>query len=539
MTANDASTTSTTQEAPQAQPGPAASTAYFISTAIPYVNARPHVGHALEFVLTDTWARWQRQQRRDVFFLSGSDENSLKNVQAAEALGISTRELVDRNVASFEEMCRTLAISNDDFIRTSIDERHIEGAKKFWQAMVASGDVYYRPYVGLYCVGCEQYYTEDELVNGRCPEHGTVPYLVEEENAFFRLSKYGDQLHELIASDQLQIIPRERKNEVLRFIEAGLQDFSISRSRERARDWGVEVPDDPGQVMYVWVDALANYITALDYATQGERYQRYWVDAPERVHVIGKGILRFHAIYWPAMLLSVGLPLPTHVVVHGYLTIDGQKISKSLGNVIDPIEVVEQYGADALRYYMLRDFSPFGDGDFTLEKLETRYRADLANDLGNLLNRAVSMINRYRDGVVPAMSHEQHGSLEDELAQALAAASAKVELAMEGYDSQAALVAIWEAVNRTNTYVEVAAPWTLARAEKAGEIPTERLDTVLVALAIAISRIAWLVQPFLPETADKITAQLGSSVVGGIPLAGQRVTQPEPIFPKLDDEAAG
>jgi methionyl-tRNA synthetase len=291
--------------------------------------------------------------------------------------------------------------------------------------------------------------------------------------------------------------------------------------------------------MYVWVDALANYITALDYATGGERFARYWLQAPERVHVIGKGILRFHAIYWPAMLLSVGLPLPTHIVVHGYLTIDGQKISKSLGNVIDPIEVVERYGADALRYYMLRDFSPFGDGDFTLEKLETRYRADLANDLGNLLNRAVSMINRYRDGIVPAMSHAQHSSLEDELAQALAAASAKAELAMEGYDSQAALVAIWEAVNRANTYVEVAAPWTLARAEKAGEIPTERLDTVLVALAIAISRIAWLVQPFLPETADKITAQLGSSVVGGIPLAGQRVAKPEPIFPKLDDEAAG
>ncbi|HUG15395.1 MAG TPA: methionine--tRNA ligase [Thermomicrobiales bacterium] len=508
---------------------------YFLSTSIPYVNARPHVGHALEFVLADVYSRYRRQQGRDVFFLSGSDENSLKNVQAAEALGIPTRELVERYVRAFQELCDMLHVSNDDFIRTSVDQRHVDGAKRIWQAMVDAGDVYYKSYSGLYCVGCEQFYMEDELVEGRCPEHGTVPELVQEENAFFRLSKYGDALHEAISADTLQVVPRERKNEVLRFIESGLEDFSISRSRARARDWGIEVPDDPGQVMYVWVDALANYITALDYATDGERFQRYWGESPERVHVIGKGILRFHAIYWPAMLLSAGLPLPTHVVVHGYLTIGGQKISKSLGNVIDPADVVERFGTDPLRYYLLRDFSPFGDGDFTIEKLAVRYRADLGNDLGNLLNRAVSMIGRYRDGAIPAAGPGTE--LEDELTRALQQVDARVEAAMQVYDPQAALVAIWELVTRANGYVENTAPWTLAKAERGGESP-QRLDTVLSTLATTLGRIAWLLQPFLPETSARIAAQLGSSGVGYAPHPGQQVAQPEPIFPRIEDEAA-
>ena len=252
---------------------------YFISTSIPYVNGRPHVGHALEFALADTYARWHRQQGDDVFFLSGSDENSLKNVQAAEALGIDTHELVDRNVQEFVNLLIGLEASNDDYLRTSVDPRHAAGSVKIWEAMVASGDVYTRTYSGLYCVGCEQFYTPDELVDGRCPEHGTVPDVVEEENWFFRLSRYSEQLGDLIRSDQLQVVPQMRKNEILRFIEAGLEDFSISRSDARARGWGIRVPNDPGQVMYVWIDALANYITALDYATDGERFDRYWTNA--------------------------------------------------------------------------------------------------------------------------------------------------------------------------------------------------------------------------------------------------------------------
>ena len=508
---------------------------YFISTAIPYVNGRPHVGHALEFVLTDAYARYQRQQGRDVFFLSGSDENSLKNVQSAEKEGVTTQALVDRYVLAFQEMCRAMNISNDDFIRTSVDPRHLQGARKIWLALAEAGDLYTKSYRGLYCVGCEQFYDEDELVDGRCPEHGTVPDLVEEENWFFRLSKYADQLHDLISRDQLKVVPASRKNEVLRFIESGLEDFSVSRSRARARDWGVEVPGDAGQVMYVWVDALANYITALDYAAEGTSYQRYWVAAPDRVHVIGKGILRFHAIYWPAMLLSAGEPLPTHVVVHGYLTADGQKISKSIGNVIDPLDVVARFGADALRYYMLRDFSPFGDGDFTWEKLAVRYRADLANDLGNLLNRSVSMLGRYRQGSVPALAATT--DLEDELAALGDAVVRRVAEALAGFDPQAALVAIWELVTRANGYVEQTAPWTLSRAEREGASP-ERLDTVLATLAATLSLLAWLLEPFLPETSHAMAAQLGVAAPGDPLHAGQQVSEPNPLFPKIEDEVA-
>jgi methionyl-tRNA synthetase len=504
---------------------------YFISTAIPYVNSRPHVGHSLEFVLTDVYARYQRQQRRDVFFLSGSDENSLKNVQAAEALGISTQELVDRYVLSFEEMIAALNVSNDDFIRTSVDERHLAGARKIWEALATAGDIYTKSYTGLYCVGCEQFYTEDELIDGRCPEHGTVPDLVQEENYFFRLSKYGEQLRALIERDELKIVPRERKNEVLRFIESGLEDFSISRSRARARDWGIEAPGDPSQVMYVWLDALANYITALDYATAGANFERYWTSAPERVHVIGKGILRFHAVYWPAMLLSAGLPLPTHVVVHGYLTIEGKKISKSLGNVIDPLDVVATYGTDALRYYLLRDFSPFTDGDFTNAKLAIRYRADLANDLGNLLNRAVSMLHRYRGGVIPAAGAA--GDLERELADALTATRPRVAAALAAYDPQAALVAIWELVTRANGYVEQTAPWALAKAEKTSG-DTTALDTALNTLAVTLGALAELLQPFLPATSAGMVEQLG----GPTPTPGQQAGAPRPLFPKIEDEVS-
>jgi len=508
--------------------------AYFISTAIPYVNARPHVGHSLEFVLTDAYARYQRQRGRDVFFLSGSDENSLKNVQAAEKEGVTTQALVDRYVRAFQEMCETLNVSNDDFIRTSIDPRHIEGARKIWRALETGGDLYLKSYRGLYCVGCEQFYDEDELVDGRCPEHGTVPDLVEEENWFFRLSKYAARLHDLISRDVLNVVPTSRKNEVLRFIESGLEDFSVSRSRARARDWGVEVPGDPSQVMYVWVDALANYITALDYAEDGANYHRYWIDARDRVHVIGKGILRFHAIYWPAMLLSAGEPLPTHVVVHGYLTADGQKISKSLGNVIDPVDVVARYGSDALRYYLLRDFSPFGDGDFTWEKLAVRYRSDLANDLGNLLNRSVSMIGRYRAGAVPLPRAAT--ALEDELGTLAKEVERRVDAALAGYDPQAALVAIWELVTRANGYVELTAPWALARAERDGGA-TDRLDTVLATLAATLGQLAYLLAPFLPTTSAAMATQLGLDSPGA-PVANQRVAEPSPLFPRIEDEVA-
>jgi len=303
----------------------------YLSTTIPYVNARPHLGFALELVQADVLARHHRLTGDQVRLQTGTDDNSLKNVLAAEAEGIATAELVDRNASAFAALREPLALSFDDFIRTGSDRRHLPGVERLWRACAASGDLYLKHYEGLYCVGCEQFYKPSELLGGRCPEHGTEPQRVAEENWFFRLSRYADQLHGLITSGRLRIEPAARRNEVLGFIEGGLEDFSASRSTARARGWGIPVPDDPSQVIYVWWDALGNYVTALGYGTEGRDYRRWWTEADRRVHLVGKGVLRFHAVYWPAILLSAGEPLPTDILVHDYLTIGGNKISKSGG----------------------------------------------------------------------------------------------------------------------------------------------------------------------------------------------------------------
>lgn len=514
---------------------------YYITTSIPYVNARPHIGHALEFVQTDAFARYHRLMCDDTRFLTGTDENSLTNVLAAEREGIPTAELVNRNAASFLELTEILDISNDDFIRTAAEERHIEGARKLWQKCAANGDIYKKHYSGLYCVRCEQFYTEDELDNGLCPEHHIPPELVEEENYFFRLSRYGDALLKLIDSGELRVIPETRRNEVRSFVARGLEDFSLSRSRERARGWGVEVPGDPSQVMYVWFDALANYITALNYGLDQHLYKTYWVENPERVHVIGKGILRFHAVYWPGMLLSAGEPLPTTIFVHGYLTIDGEKMSKSLGNVIDPADLVSRYGSEAVRYWMLREVPPTGDADYTDEKLERRYNADLANDLGNLLNRTISMIQRYRGGTVPAPDGEGD-SLDSENIVSQIEASVGSD-----YDPQHALATIWETVVRANRYVEETAPWVLAKNERNGdEDAGQTLDTALYSLAEALRIVAAALRPFLPITSERMLEQLGTQSGAGTWLEelgwgqlkpGTTVGKPQPIFPRLESPA--
>jgi len=515
---------------------------YYITTSIPYVNAAPHIGHALEYVQTDAFARYHRLLGDDTRFLTGTDENSLKNVQAAEREGMPTAELVQKYAQVFLTRARQLDISNDDFIRTAVERRHSLGAQTLWEAVDRQGDIYKRSYQGLYCVGCEQFYTEDELVDGRCPEHGTRPDVVEEENYFFRLSRYGDHLLQLLDRGELRIVPESRRNEVRSFIARGLQDFSISRSRERARGWGIEVPGDPDQVMYVWFDALTNYISALGYGADGPLYRRYWLENSQRVHVIGKGIVRFHAVYWPAMLLAAGLPLPTTIFVHGYLTVDGVKMSKSLGNVVDPGTLVERFGADAVRYWFLREVPPTGDADYTDDKLLRRYTADLANDLGNLLNRTVSMLHRYRNGLVPATTTPS----EDLMATA-GTLPERLHVAMtHDYDPQAALAAIWELVTRTNRYVEESAPWALSKAERAGDgAAARRLDTVLLSLAEALRLVAEALRPFLPSTAERMAAQLGVTLVKGdwtaalswgSLAAGAKAGEPRPIFPKREVE---
>lgn len=523
---------------------------YYITTTIPYVNGKPHIGHAEEFVQTDAFGRYHRLSGDDTYVLTGTDENSLKNVQAAEAEGLPTEALVERNSLRFRDLADHLGFAYDQFIRTAADPRHTLASQKIWRAVDAAGDIYKKHYRGLYCVGCEQFYDEEELVEGRCPEHGVPPQAVEEENYFFRLSRYGERLYELVSSDALRIIPDFRKNEVLSFIAQGLRDFSISRSRARARDWGIPVPDDPSQVMYVWFDALTNYISALGYDDDGELYRHYWLENAHRVHELGKGVIRFHAIYWPAMLLSAGIPLPEMEFVHGYINVGGTKMSKSLGNVVDPEELVGEYGAEAVRYFLLRGISATRDGDFTdvehfHDQLRGRYNAELANDLGNLLNRTVSMIGRYRDSTIPAEAEVT--DLERSVQAIAGRVPESVCAAMDRYDPQAALISIWELVTRTNRYAEESAPWTLAKAARSGDEQADRrLSTVLYTMAESVRVIAAALEPFLPSTAARIHQQLGGPADGqwGQRLAwgglsvGTRVAQPEPIFPRLEAAAA-
>jgi methionyl-tRNA synthetase len=525
---------------------------FYVTTTIPYVNARPHLGFALELVQADVLARHRRRRGDPVRFLTGTDDNSLKNVLAAQAQGVPTQALVDRNADAFAALRGPLSISTDDFIRTSRDPRHRPGVERFWQACAASGDLYRKHYTGLYCVGCEQFYTPGELPGGRCPEHGTVPQEVAEENWFFRLSRYQDRLYDLVRDGTLRIEPVARRNEVLAFIAGGLADFSVSRSRGRAHGWGIPVPGDPDQVIYVWWDALGNYLTALDYGGDGtaaelvgaatnrrssaaelvgaatsrrsSAYRRWWVGADRRVHLVGKGVLRFHAVYWPAMLLSAGEPLPTDVLVHDYLTVDGRKLSKSNGNVIDPVELVDRYGVDAVRWWLLREVPRVGDADFTVAKLVARSDEDLANGLGNLVNRVVSMVRRYRAGVVPAAG----GPAPDAgpLDAAVAGAPGHVDAALADFDLRRATAAVWRVVEEANRYVERVRPWELARAERAGDAAAgERLDAALAALVGSCRLVAGELAPFLPDAAARVAAQC-------TPRDG-RLPDPRPLFARL------
>ena len=376
----------------------------YITVAIPYVNAAPHLGYAYELVLADVYARARRRSGDEVRFLGGTDDYSLKNVLAAEAAGMGTQDFVDAHAANFQNLAGPLHLSFDDFIRTSSDPRHYPAVHRLWRACEASGDLYRRSYEGDYCIGCEQFYTADDLVDGCCPDHGTPVERVEEENWFFRLSAYQDYLEELIGSDRLAVRPEPFREELLRFIRGGLDDISVSRSAKRARGWGIGVPGDPTQVIYVWFDALTNYISALGYgSSSGADYRTWWLESEHRVHVIGKGILRFHAAYWPAFLASAGEPTPTRVQVHPYLTVGGSKLSKSTGNTIDPISFVTRFGSDALRWWFVRDVAPVADSDFAIERLIARANEDLANGLGKVTNRIVTLVHRYRGGLVPSV----------------------------------------------------------------------------------------------------------------------------------------
>jgi methionyl-tRNA synthetase len=503
---------------------------FYVTTTIPYVNARPHLGFALELVQADVLARHHRQRGDRVRFLTGTDDNSLKNVLAAEVEGLPTQDLVDRNAAAFAALRGPLDLSFDDFIRTSRDPRHRPGVERFWRACANAGDLYRRHYEGLYCVGCEQFYAPSELPGGRCPEHDVEPQLVAEENWFFRLSAYTGRLHDLISGGRLRIEPAARRNEVLSFIEGGLQDFSISRSQARARGWGIPVPGDPDQVIYVWWDALGNYITSLGYGDGGPDYRRWWGSDARRVHLVGKGVLRFHAVYWPAMLLSAGEPLPTDILVHDYLTADGQKISKSTGNAVDPAALVERFGADAVRWWLLREVPRVGDADFTVERLVARANGDLADGLGNLVNRVITMIHRYRDGRPP--EGDEPAPAAGRLVAACRRAPELVDRALAGFDFRQATGAVWTIVNEANRYVEHARPWQLAAAEREGDRRAgSELDAVLGVLLHACRCLAERLAPLLPTAAARVAAQCACPD-GLLPA-------PQPLFPRLHTASLG
>lgn len=488
----------------------------YITTTIPFVNARPHLGFALELVQADVLARHHRRLGDRVRLQTGTDDNSLKNVLAAEQAGLDVREFVDANASAFTALAAPLSLSIDDVIHTSRDPRHQVGVQRLWRECAAAGDLYRKHYEGLYCVGCEQFYPPEELHGGRCPDHGTEPQPVEEVNWFFRLSRYADRPYGLISSGQLRIDPPERRNEVLSFISGGLSDFSVSRSAERARGWGISVPDDPAQVIYVWWDALGNYLTALGYGTGGDDLDRWWTTADRRIHLLGKGVVRFHAVYWPAILLSAGQPLPTHIHVHDYVTIDGRKISKSGGTTVDPVELVERYGTDAVRWWLLREPARVGDADFTVDRLVHRADDELANGAGNLVSRTAGLIHRYRGGRPPVT---------DQTTREPDDADGVIASALADFDFRAATEAVRSFVAATNRRINETRPWELAAAENAGSDPLE-LDRVLGELLDGCRKLARHLEPFLPDLSARITAQC-TTRAGVLP-------PPEPVQPRLD-----
>lgn len=513
----------------------------YITTSIPYVNAQPHIGHALEFVQADVLARYHRLCGHDVRFQTGTDENASKNVQAAEAAGVPTQQLVAENADRFQTLADRLHISYDNFIRTSSDDDHRASVAHFWEAAQVTGDIYKKTYSGLYCTGCELFCTEAELNEGRCPVHNASLDLVQEENYFFRLSRYEKQLFELIVSDQLQIVPTTRKNEVLSFISQGLRDFSISRPAERTNGWGIPVPGAPDQVIYVWFDALINYISGLGYANGDANYTRFWSEDNNAVHIIGKDITRFHAIYWPAMLLSAGLPLPRKVLVHGFISSNGQKISKSTGNTVDPEKLLNEAGSDGLRYYLLRHVPTTSDANYTDDAFRQAYNADLADQLGNLVQRSLRLLELYSDGRVP--EPEEYTILEKDLINLSQALPDRIHDAFAQDAFHHATAAVWGLTAAVNKYIVETRPWDLAKAATSGDEGAEaRLRTCLYTLAEALRIIAHGLLPFLPVTADTIADRLGcplkpacweQAFAWGQSIPGVQVAQGDPIFAKI------
>jgi methionyl-tRNA synthetase len=520
-----------------ATPVPPRGNIFYITTAIAYPNGQPHIGHAYEAIATDAIARFQRLDGKDVFFLTGTDEHGLKMIQTAQNEGLSPSELATRNAARFKEMDQRLNISFDRFIRTT-EEQHHRSSQAIWNRMQQNGDIYIDAYSGWYSVRDEAYYAEEETVLGednvRRGPQGTPVEWVEEKSYFFRLSAYQDKLLELYESQPDFIGPDARRNEVTSFVKGGLKDLSISRT---TFDWGVKVPNDPEHVMYVWVDALTNYITGVGFPDETDKQWRYW---PADVHIIGKDIIRFHAVYWPAFLMSAGIPVQKRVYAHGFLFNRGEKMSKSVGNVVDPFNLADQYGVDQVRYFFLREV-PFGqDGNYNHEAIVARINADLANDLGNLAQRSLSMIAKQLGGVLPAPG--EFSANDKAILDQTDAMIALARTAMATQQIHQWLNAVWSVVAEANRYFAGEAPWALAKTDPA------RQHTVLYVTAEVIRQIAILTQPVMPLASEKLLDSLGipqgeermfAALGGHTRIApGTKLPAPQAIFPRYIEPAA-
>jgi methionyl-tRNA synthetase len=505
---------------------------FYITTAIPYVNAAPHIGFAMEAVQADALARYHRMKGDKTYYLTGVDEHGVKLYETAKEAGEETQKFADKYAEKFEALKGVLNLSNDGFIRTTSDY-HKKGAQKLWKYMVEKGDIYKGEYEGLYCAGCEAFVAEKDLVEGKCPNHDKPPKVLKEENYFFKLSKYSDAIKDAIKKDELKILPESRKNEMLNIIgKDGLHDVSFSRPKD-ILPWGIDVPGDPSQVMYVWGDALANYITGIGYGDAegvlegGELFEEFW---PCDAHVIGKDILRFHAGIWIGMLMSVGVPIPKAVYVHGFVTSEGKKMSKSLGNVVDPLEYVDKYGVDALRYYLLREVPTGDDGDFSQNRFVDLYNSELANSYGNLVNRVVMMVDRYLDGEIKGK--EKNEDMSDKIREFWE----KYEEGMEGFNIKVACEAAVKLLAYGNKYVEDQKPWELAK------VDMDALEAVLYNLLEIVRNASLMLWPAIPEKAEEALGKLGLKVEGagygevfGFLKDGGKVQKGDPLFPKLEE----
>lgn len=495
----------------------------YLTTSLPYINAKPHLGHALEFVLSDVFARLYQMEGLDVFFSTGTDEHGIRIQRLAKEAGLDPKDFSDRNSKYFEELAVTLKMSTDAFIRTSKHPTHKQAVQRVWKEIKDAGFLYKKSYEGLYCIGCEEFKTEKDLVDGLCPDHKIAPEVVKEENWFFALSKFSSEIKKKVEEKEIHIYPEERRNEILKVLERGLEDISISRSKDKL-SWGIPVPGDETQVMYVWFDALTNYISVLGFGSSDESlYEKYWKSKESRiVHVIGKGILRQHAGIWVGMLMALGLRLPTDIFVHGYVTVNGQKMSKSLGNSIDPMEIIERYGVDAFRYYCVSQVPTLADGDFSMQHFHEVYEAGLKNGLGNMVNRVTNIVEKKFGGSI-----EKQAETETDLFVRLSDLKATLSTTP---DLRAAFEGILKKIAAADTFIHENALWEDAENKK------DKIYTVIFFLR----QLSYVLEAFMPDTAKKIALSLGLKKIPTLDQLAQRtdfvgVTKPaEPIFPSVE-----